>query len=1140
MTGIITFKNRRGSQLLACLAIVIAWVLTLAPSASAVAPPPFEQVQTWAGGKESPLKAAVGLAVNVSGVGGVAPGTVYAVSSAGQLLTYGSKGEFIKEKQIGKNGGFDSRPLSIAIDQANGNVYVLLKNGSTEPSVVEVFSPNASTVVTTFGHRSPPSAKKTIDETPDNVHEPNSIAVDESGTVYISDEGYAEAEPGGLPRKRIMVWKPGIFEYEYAGRANDVAVGAKYGNQRIALDSSGSNIYLASDESVFRFNLSSPDTPNCEGEVVGGGLQAMTINPDTGMLFYDSYKDGKGHQLVCSGAGEFENAGEPFKISPRPTAFLSMEALAFNPDLAYSPERPAGTLYGANETGVGFIFAQAAVHEPVVENQSVSGVTATSAVLGAYVRPENVPTTYVFQYLTEAEYEANDPTEPFAGADEVPNGGGLAGGGPDAVAVSAPLSGLLPEMEYRFRAVATSHCAPDPEEVCEAIGPSDTFRTFPIEPPGLPDDRGYELVSPVEKQGGEVFPADPITSSCGGQCKPGKSANRFPLQSSTDGNSVVYEGYPFSDQGAVLENEYISKRTESGWETTTLSSQKMTTGNEQGYKAFDATLSEGVVYQNDNGLSPQAPSGYRNLYTQGTASPSVLTPLLTQAPSREAPQFAMRYAGASADFKRLYFEANGALTGETGVAPAAEDGGAPKNNLYEWANGQLTLVNVEPGNLAAPAGAAFGAPEHSLTKANLTHAISADGSRVFWTSEAGQVYVRIDAELTEAIPDAGGFLAASADGSRLLLSNGHLYNVDELAEPPVDLTSGLGGFKGVLGQSEDLSGIYFADSAALAPGAETRSCTSAPANPGRKEEEEGKVASGFGCNLYRWENGTVSFVAALLGVDKEDWSASPVQRTAEASPNGNWLAFASSAQLTGYDNTGPSCLADSGTGKFKFGVCEEAFVYNSSAEELICTSCNPSNAQPIGGATLRRFEGAKGWMPQPHYLTDEGRLVFDSRDSLVARDSNGGVEDVYEYEPGGVGTCLKAGGCVSLISAGDGEVDSNFLAMDPSGKNVFFTTRDRLTGRDRDDLIDLYDAREGGGIEEETETLEPECQGESCQPVPAVPNDPTPASSTFEGSGNVVEKSKKPKHKKHQRKKQRKHKKAAAKHKSAAGKGGSK
>ena len=151
---------------------------------------------------------------------------------------------------------------------------------------------------------------------------------------------------------------------------------------------------------------------------------------------------------------------------------------------------------------------------------------------------------------------------------------------------------------------------------------------------------------------------------------------------------------------------------------------------------------------------------------------------------------------------------------------------------------------------------------------------------------------------------------------------------------------------------------------------------------------------------------------------------------------------------------------------------------------------------------LRRIQGPPS-LPQPRYLTDSGRLFFDSQDSLSLADTNEGAEDVYQYEPQGVGGCKRAAGCVDLISAGSEAGDSNFLAADATGKNVFFTTRDRLRLQDRDELIDLYDAREGGGIAAETETTRPECQGESCQPAPVVPAVPNLGSAALRGGGNL-------------------------------------
>jgi hypothetical protein len=107
--------------------------------------------------------------------------------------------------------------------------------------------------------------------------------------------------------------------------------------------------------------------------------------------------------------------------------------------------------------------------------------------------------------------------------------------------------------------------------------------------------------------------------------------------------------------------------------------------------------------------------------------------------------------------------------------------------------------------------------------------------------------------------------------------------------------------------------------------------------------------------------------------------------------------------------------------------------------------------------------------------------------------------------------------------------------MDEDGTNVFFTSRDQLSQKDHDQLIDLYDAREGGGIPGETETARTECQGEACQAAVNAPNDPTPGSSSFEGAGNVDEQKAK-KHKKKKHAKKHKSHKRAAKHNRGGGK----
>jgi hypothetical protein len=91
---------------------------------------------------------------------------------------------------------------------------------------------------------------------------------------------------------------------------------------------------------------------------------------------------------------------------------------------------------------------------------------------------------------------------------------------------------------------------------------------------------------------------------------------------------------------------------------------------------------------------------------------------------------------------------------------------------------------------------------------------------------------------------------------------------------------------------------------------------------------------------------------------------------------------------------------------------------------------------------------------------------------------------------------------VALLSGGRGSQDSNFLAVDETGRNVFFTTRDQLVPQDHDELMDLYDAREGGGFPPMERGVE--CQGEACQPPVSPPSDLILGSLAFEGAGNLV------------------------------------
>ena len=210
--------------------------------------------------------------------------------------------------------------------------------------------------------------------------------------------------------------------------------------------------------------------------------------------------------------------------------------------------------------------------------------------------------------------------------------------------------------------------------------------------------------------------------------------------------------------------------------------------------------------------------------------------------------------------------------------------------------------------------------------------------------------------------------------------------------------------------------------------------------------------------------------------------------TAGVSADGQWLAFVSDRELTSYDNhDARSGMPD-----------EEVFLYHAGvrgAGGLVCASCDPTGARPEGVEYEQMVSGlaggsgevfAKGqWVAaslpgyvayksasapfyRPRYLSDEGRLFFDSSDALVPQDVNG-TQSVYEYEPAGVGGangCSAslsiyvpgAAGCVGLISSGTAAGEAVFVDAGESGDDVFFETTARLTGQDTDNALDIYDA----------------------------------------------------------------------------------
>ena len=709
----------------------------------------------------------------------------------------------------------------------------------------------------------------------------------------------------------------------------------------------------------------------------------------------------------------------------------------------------------------------------------VTTVTSSSANLRAEIDANGESTTYRFEVVPTASFLVSG----FNGAIKAPLVGEAGAGSSEVpIAVLQHVGGLAAATSYRYRVVATnlSGSVVGPPRPLQTDGEAATF--------SLPDGRGWELVSPLDKNGGGV--AAPETLFGGGV-----------FQAAAQGGAITYgSAFSFgSAQGAPGASQYLSRRSADGWSTENVTvpliSGSYPWGAESGvpYQLFtgdleSALLSDGKRCRGDATECPVAnpplpgsgaPAGYRNFYLRNSSG--AFTALLRSADVAgiDSADFEVALAGASADLQQVVLSSCSALTADASEVPVAGGGcDSSQQNLYRWSSQGLALVNTAPGAaLAAQSGA-----------------ISSDGSRVYWVDQAsGDLYLReggANHQVDETVGGGGLFQLTAADGSVAFFTKAeHLYRYTAPAGAVSDLTPA-GGVQGVLGGSADGSRVYY-------------------------------LTTG---GLFLWNQGATVEVAD--GADSSDYP--PATGTARVSPDGTRLVFLSSAQLTEYENRGNS----------------EVYVYSALGNTLVCASCNPSGELPVGPSSIPGAiaNGADVQIYKPRVLAADGtRLFFDSSDSLVPLDGNGEA-DVYQWEAPGTGSCARPGGCLDLISSGRGSEGATFLDASADGSDAYFLTADASLVPGDPGGTDVYDARVGGGFPV-PETPIP-CVGDACQAVPGQVEDPTPATVLGGAGGNpplAYPKTKKKHHKKHHHKKKRHHhKRSGAGHKRAgAGQGGS-
>jgi hypothetical protein len=774
-----------------------------------------------------------------------------------------------------------------------------------------------------------------------------------------------------------------------------------------------------------------------------------------------------------------------------------------------------------------------------VVSESASQVTSESARLEATLNAHGLPSTFHFQYGRTAAYEKAAP---------IPDGD--AGSSSSDNPVSVLVEGLSPGVTYHYRVVATNALG-------ESDGPDQTFTTQGAAPTALADGRGWELVSPPNKHGGPIQPMN-YEGSVVQAAQSGRALAywaRAPVTTETKGSR------------SATDIQLLSTRTGAGWSTldVTPPHEEVTgvlPGEVSDYRIFAADLSVGFLEPlGQTRLAPalMGANGERTPYRR--EPDGAFTPLVTASNTPPGAKFGGEEVNAGLFAHGVEFLSM-TPDGSTVVLRSHEDPltegftSSGQESLYEWHDGGLRVVSVLPnGKAAAEEGLIASLGNGDL---QVRHAVSDDGSRVvFAIAEGGDLFLR-DVSRGETVrldaPEPGVkqgvgvpvFQTASTDDSRVFFTDTARLtgNATAKAGKPdlyvCDVAVVAGGLScslhdltvdhnvneaadvqgAVIAASDDGRLVYFVANGALAPGAAHGECGGTPF--------ERPAAS---CNLYVRDlaSETTSLVAVLSNRDSPGWSAhggaSLSGVFAGASGSGRFLAFMSSRSLTGYDNR------DAHSGERD----QEVFLYDSTARTLSCASCDPTGARPVGvfdphvtpppliAESLEGWEGEwlagsiPGWTPmsttralyRARYVFDSGRLFFSSPSALMPSDTNG-REDVYEFEPDGIGGCRVASGCVALISSGSSTQESAFLDASASGDDVFFLTSAKLVSQDVDSAFDVYDAHVCSSAlpcPSGVVSVPPACSTtDSCRaaPVPQPDLFGAPASATFSGAGNVA------------------------------------
>ena len=586
----------------------------------------------------------------------------------------------------------------------------------------------------------------------------------------------------------------------------------------------------------------------------------------------------------------------------------------------------------------------------------------------------------------------------------------------------------------------------------------------------LPDCRAYEMVSPVDKAGGDIL------TLCENSCFPSVLD-----QAAVAGGKLTYSSFRAFEnpESAPYTSQYLATRGAGGWSNESISPPRQgasllrTRSLDTLYKGFTPDLISGwVLGDTELALQPGAPAP--NLYRRDNASGSYEA-LVSEASG----VFLSELQGFSSDGAYAVFRGNMPLTAD---ASKVKD----TYQVYVSNNDGLYLGSVRPDGTASNvnSSAGSGGVFSDGRRGNVSHALSENGDRLFWSELIPGTATTVATELlylrknptqppspqelgsaagtgtlapgsgtvTKLKTTSGAFAVgqsitapgipagttiAAVGATTLTLSAAATVEkgavplsafsscTDQSLACTVPVSKGgaqfraasADGSRAIFSEGSNLLEYDTATETATPIAGELRGVMGVSDDASRvyfvsNEALDGAATAGKP-NLYLVEKGAIGFIAALSAEDvSEELSPialPPIYRSSRVTPDGEQAVFMSTAPLTGYDNT------DAESGK----ADAEVFRFDASANELRCVSCVPSGAAPSGRRLVLQQNPQSTWIaaqipgwPSQIYasrvLSDDGnRLYFNSYDPLVPEDTNA-KQDVYQWQAPGKGSCTEA------------------------------------------------------------------------------------------------------------------------------------